>query len=282
MEYFLGIITRCKDEIYIDEFVEYYLNQGVDKIIILDDKSNKDIYKNVINNDKVIIIFDNNIIFKRSVYTLYKCIRPFFEWIMYIDVDEYITTKKDITKTIRNELSDTFKDAICVKIPWVMMSCNRIVKNPKSLLYTNVYRWNHNKRHTNLISDEPKFRCRYDKIEVKCIFKPKYFEDLIDHHPIKPNIINPIVVNSINNKPHKLDAYYHNLRENDIENGFLLCYHYRIISVENCILKINTNIWYRSYSLNDLLSNDYPEIIDETMKNKSSIILSKSEINIDT
>ena len=71
MEYFLGIITRCKDEIYIDEFVEYYLNEGVDKIIILDDKSNKDIYKNVINNDKVIIVFDNNIILKRSVYTLY-------------------------------------------------------------------------------------------------------------------------------------------------------------------------------------------------------------------
>jgi hypothetical protein len=282
MEYFLGIITRCKDEIYIDEFVEYYLNEGVDKIIILDDKSNKDIYKNVINNDKVIIVFDNNIILKRSVYTLYKSIRPFFEWIIYIDIDEYITTKKDKTKTIRNELLETFKDAICVKIPWVMMSCNKIVKNPKSLLHTNVFRWNHNKRHTNVMSDEPKFRCRYDKIEVKCIFKPKYFEDLIDHHPIKPNIINPIVVNSINNKPHKLDSYYHNLRENDIENGFLLCYHYRIISVENCILKINTNIWYRSYCLNDLLSNDYPEIIDETMKNKLAIRLSKSEINIDT
>ena len=149
-----------------------------------------------------------------------------------------------------------------------MMACNKIEKNPISLLKTNIYRWNHNKRHPNLRSDEPKFMCRYDKIEVKCIFKPKYFDDLFDHHPIKPNIINPIIVESINNKSHKLDHIYHNLREIDITNGFLLCYHYRIISVENCLLKIKNNIWYKRYNLNDLLSNDYAEIIDDTMKDK--------------
>ena len=56
MNFFLGLITRCKDEIYIDEFVNYYINEGVDKIIIIDDdSSNKDIYKNLLNNNKVII-----------------------------------------------------------------------------------------------------------------------------------------------------------------------------------------------------------------------------------
>ena len=269
-EYFLGVITRCKDEIYIDEFVNYYLNEGVDKIMILDDNSNKDIYKNIINNEKVLIIFDNNIILKRSIYTLYKSIRPFFEWIIYIDIDEFITTKKNNQNTIRDELLTTFKDAMCIKIPWVMMSCNKIQQNPKSLLQTNIYRWNHNRRHYNIMSDEPKFRCRYDKIEVKCIFKPKYFDDLYDHHPIKPNVNNPNIVESINNKAYDLNPYYNNLREVDIENGFLLCYHYRIISVENCLLKIKNNIWYKKYSLHDLLSNDYAEIIDHTMKNKLS------------
>jgi hypothetical protein len=269
MEYFLGVITRCKDEIYIDEFVNYYLNEGVDKIMILDDNSsNKDIYKNIINNEKIIIIFDNNVILKRSIYTLYKSIQTFFEWIIYIDIDEFITTKKNQQNTIRDELLTTYKDAMCVKIPWVMMSCNKIQYNPKSLLETNIYRWNHNKRHINLRSNEPKFRCRYDKIEVKCIFKPRYFGDLNDHHPIKPIVKNPIIIESIHNKLHPLDPHYNNLRENDITNGFLLCYHYRIISVENCLLKIKNNIWYKRYTLNDLLSNDYAEIIDETLKNK--------------
>jgi len=61
------------------------------------------------------------------------------------------------------------------------------------------------------------------------------------------------------------------LRENDIENGILLCYHYRIISKENCINKLQNNLWYiqDGYTIDDLLSCDYPEIIDETLKYKT-------------
>ena len=159
---------------------------------------------------------------------------------------------------------------MCVKVPWVMMSCNSIKNNPKCLLDTNIYRWNHDIKHSNISSYEPKFRCRYNQIEVKCIFKPKYFNDLFDHHPIYPIMNNIVVVESINNGPSKLDAYYCNLREYDIKVGYLLCYHYRIISIENCLHKIKTNFWYKNYKLRDLLSNDYPEILDNTLKNKAS------------
>ena len=268
MNYFLGLITRCKDEIYVDEFVKYYLNEGVDKIIFLDDNSNKKIYKNVIDNDKVVIIFDNDIISKNSINTLYKKIIPLFEWIIYLDVDEFITTKHNKQNTIRDELLTTFKDAMCIKIPWVMMSCNNIEKNPVSLLETNIYRWNHDKRHINTKSRNPKFKCRYDEPWVKCIFKPKYFDDIHDHYPIKSNIKNPIIVESVYNTSQEINGIYKNLREKDISNGFLLCYHYRIVSVENCLHKIKTNIWYKKFTLKDLLSNDYPEIIDDTIKNK--------------
>ena len=210
MKYFLGLITRCKDEIYIDEFVKYYLNEGVDKIMILDDNSDKNIYKNIIHNDKVEITFDNDIISKRSIFTLYKKVIPLFEWIIYVDVDEFITTKHNKQNTIRDELLTTFKNAMCIKIPWVMMSCNNIEKNPVSLLETNIYRWNHDKRHINTKTDIHKFRCRYDGIEVKCIFKPKYFNDLYDHHPIYPITNNTVIVESVYNKPQKLDCYYKN------------------------------------------------------------------------
>ena len=40
------------------------------------------------------------------------------------------------------------------------------------------------------------------------------------------------------------------------------------ISVENCLNKIKNNLWYKKYKL-DLLSNDYPERIDESLKHKS-------------
>jgi hypothetical protein len=157
---------------------------------------------------------------------------------------------------------------MCIKIPWVMMSCNNIEKNPVSLLETNIYRWNHDKRHINTKSRNPKFKCRYDETWVKCIFKPKYFDDIHDHYPIKSNIKNPIIVESVYNTSQEINGLYKNLREKDISNGFLLCYHYRIVSVENCLHKIKTNIWYKKFTLKDLLSNDYPEIIDDTIKNK--------------
>ena len=265
---FIGLIVRCKDEPYVSEFVNYYIKQGVDKIYIIDDNSNKEIYKDVINNEKVNISFDNNIINKNSIKELYKKIINNYEWIIFVDMDEYITTKKYTNKTIKEELETTFKYCMCIKIPWVMMSCNSIKNNPDLLLKTNIYRWNHDNIHTNNNSNEHKFRCRYDEIEVKCIFKPKFFDDIFDHHPTNPNCNDIKIVESITNTEQQLDPFYKNLRETDIEEGYLLCYHYRIISVENCLNKIKNNLWYKKYKLDDLLSNDYPEIIDETLKNK--------------
>ena len=174
----IGLLTRCKNEPYITEFVKYYISQGVDIIYILDDESTKNIYKRVRSYENVCIIYDKNIIKNNSILNVYKKIKNHFDWLIYVDVDEFITTKKNISNTIREELETTFKNAACIKIPWVMMSCNSIQKNPRSLLKTNVYRWNHDNKHENKLSSEKKFRCRYDKIESKCIFKPKFFENI--------------------------------------------------------------------------------------------------------
>jgi hypothetical protein len=273
---FIGLIVRCKNEPYVYEFVDYYIKQGVDKIYIIDDNSNEEIYKNVINNEKVDIIFDeNNTIIDPSnqfnnCNKFYERIKHDYEWIIIVDMDEYITTKKNINKTIKEELETTFKECMCIKIPWVMMSCNSIKYNPESLLKTNVYRWNHDITHINNKSTVNKFRCRYDKIEVKCIFKPRYFQNIWMHHPTGP-IDNVKIVESIKITQQQLDPFYNNLREIDIKEGYLLCYHYRIVSVENCLNKIKYNVIYKNFELNDLLSNDYPEIIDETLKIKSML-----------
>lgn len=185
---------------------------------------------------------------------------------IYCDVDEFITTKKNITNTIKDELKTTFKDIDCIKIPWVMMSCNAKESNPNNILLENTYRWNHNKKHPHKIH---KFRCRYNEIEIKCIFKTYKFQSIFDHYPKDP-IDNPIIVDSIKNKKERTMSFYKRLREEDINSGILLCYHYRIISKENCINKLKNNLWYikNGYTINDLMSCDYPEIIDETLKYK--------------
>ena len=53
-------------------------------------------------------------------------------WIYY--------NKKNIINTIKDQLNTTFKDVDCIKILWVMMSCNSIEKNPNSILLENTYR----------------------------------------------------------------------------------------------------------------------------------------------
>ena len=267
----IGLIVRCKNEPYVSEFVRYYIEQGIDDIYIIDDNSDSKIYKDVIHNVKVTIICDEITDWSKqfeSCNNLYRKIKHMYEWIIVVDMDEYITTKKYVNNTIKEELETTFKNSMCIKIPWVMMSCNSIKNNPDYLLKTNIYRWNHDIRHINNTSNENKFRCRYDNIEVKCIFKPKYFENIFMHHPINPNCKDTIIVESIKNTKQQLDPFYKNLREIDIKEGYLLCYHYRIVSIKNCLNKIKNNLFYKKYKLKDLLSNDYPEIIDETLKYK--------------
>jgi hypothetical protein len=267
----IGLIVRCKNEPYVSEFVRYYIEQGIDDIYIIDDNSDSKIYKDVIHNVKVTIICDEITDWSKqfeSCNNLYRKIKHMYEWIIVVDMDEYITTKKNINRTIKEELETTFKNCMCVKIPWVMMSCNSLQNNPDSLLKTNVYRWDHDKRHINNKSKERKFRCRYTAIEVKCIFKPIFFENISMHNPTTPNSKDIAIVDSIYNKQQELGAFYNNLREKDITEGYLLCYHYRIVSIENCLNKIKYNLRYKDYTLEDLLSNDYPEKIDETLKNK--------------
>ena len=273
---FLGLITRCKDEFFIKEFCDYYKSQGVDKIY----EEDKTIYK-TITDPTVEVIYtktklksDKTWIQLYEANKLYDRIRSDFDWIIFVDVDEFITTKKNLKKTIRDELETTFADCDCVKVPWVMMASNNIEKNPESVLQTNIYRWNHDKRHTynnvnNNIKASIKFRCMYNNIEVKCIFRPNKFDKLHIHYPRNPNS-QIKMVNSINKGPELPGSRYSNLREKDIKNGYMLCYHYRIISKENSINKLKKTLYKsKSFTLNDLYRSDYSEIKDETLKHKS-------------
>ena len=146
----LGLITRCKNEPYLKEFVNHYLNEGVDEIYVIDDNSKEGQYEDVSSCVKVhiVTIFDIYDI-NKFPNILYNKIKDKFDWVIIVDMDEYITTKKNIHNTLRQELLTTFKDADCVIVPWIMMAFNGIKKNPDCLLETNNYRWDHNKKHSS-------------------------------------------------------------------------------------------------------------------------------------
>ena len=269
---YLGLIARCKDEFFVKEFCDYYESQDVDKIYIIDDNSNdKSIYKNI-NKNKVNIIYEKNILKKKYMQTLYQKLRHKFQWIIICDIDEFITTKKNINKTIKEELKDNFNKCDCVKIPWVMMGCNNRQGNPKSILKENIWRWNHDKKHPHKNSRKfRKFRCRYRKIEVKCIVKCSKFKNVSDHIPSKCVVSKPLILDGTNKRKMQLNVFRPKLREKDIKNGYLLCYHYRVISHVNSKNKIKNNAWYKAngYSVKDIMATDHSEVMDATLKNKT-------------
>jgi hypothetical protein len=296
MIFFLALITRCKDESFITEFCNYYISQGVDKIYIIDDNSNdKTIYNNLNDNKKIQIHYMSNINSKchssecKSDCTcnrvianrLYNKIKNNFKWLIYVDVDEYITTRQNIKKTIRDELMTTFRDYDCILIPWVMMSSYG-KKNPKSILENNIYRINYDKKYNFKCSSKKqkgKFSTQSSGkyIQLKSIFKCSKFNGIhdkknpSDHHPVFPldnvKIVDGVYCKKIQNL---YDNRYTLLSENDIKNGYLFCYHYRIISEEHAMFKLKNNDWYieNGYTLKDLDNNKSMDVIDLTLKNK--------------
>lgn len=264
---FLGLITRCRDEFFVKEFCEYYLSQGVDKIYIVDDNSfDKSIYKGL-HNSKVSLLYGKNIIRENLADAVYKSVKSRFEWIIYVDVDEFIATPLCSPGTIRDVLQSDYKNVDCVKVPWVMMSSGGRDFNPESILLENNFRWNHDKKHFNKVR---KFRCRHSEIEIKSIFRPEKFEGISDHVPLSSQLQQLDVVDSIYGEQSDLSPFYQDLREKDIKKAKLVCYHYRIISKENNLNKLKTNAWYKQdqYTLKDLESSDYGEVLDLNMRTK--------------
>ena len=276
----LGLITRCRNEPYVNEYVNHYVNEGVDKIYLIDDNSREGLYKDVSCCSAVQIVTDipfSGDSFGLGLSTLYSRIKEDFDWIVLVDMDEYITTKKNISNTLRDELLTTFKDVDCIKIPWVMMAFNGIEQNPDCLLETNIYRWNHDKKHANL-SGKRKFRCRYEEIEVKCVFKAASFEKCWDHGPVYGGLKKVKAVDGVYNQTASLlsysypsDPFYRKLREKNIAQAFLLCYHYRVTSKQDCVDKVlNSNFEdYKKIDPKDFIASDFPEVIDYTLCLKS-------------
>ena len=66
---------------------------------------------------------------------------------MFVDADEFITTRRNPDKTIREELETTFKDVDLIKIHRVSFVLNGRDKNPDKVLIDTNWRRNHDKKH---------------------------------------------------------------------------------------------------------------------------------------
>ena len=281
---FLAALTRCRDEFFIKEWVDYYLSQGVDSIYIIDDNSeDKSIYDFADSREykNVNIIYEKQ--YFKDTTTQQQCeldknspsnklfqssIKGKYEWLVYCDVDEFIVTKKHFHLTLRERLQQLNTNIKWICVPWVFMAGDS-EKNPKSILGEVLYRMDHDKEHPYKVK---KFRCRYYKIECKSIIKADYFSYIRDHGPAgEKHLFSRI--NGVDLTETRLDTgRFCNLRNHDIESGEFLCYHYRYISDEHAKNKLKTNGWYINdgYTFEDLKSSAYLEIYDDTFVRKAN------------
>lgn len=268
---FLALIVRYLNEPFFDEFVEYYLHEGIDTIFVLYDvDSTIPISYDTQFNPHVVIIESRNFK-KRQVQDVnnvfMKRIKHKYTWVIFVDCDEFISTIKHKETTIRDQLEHTYANVDCVQIPWVMMSCNGRETDPSSLLQSLTTRWNHNLKHPHPHNWD-KGRCRYKEIEMKSISKCANIEGLTLHFPVGQQLN---TVNSINNKQQQTTPFFKNFREEHIKNAYMVCFHYRIFSLESAKRKMLNNKLdgYKMHFLEFLLQSDYSEINDTFMKEKS-------------
>lgn len=283
---FLAVITRCFNEPFISDFVKYYLNQGADEIHIIDDRSDEKLLRPLREDKRIFIYGARNFKDSKSqmldVNLVYKRVRTRSKWAMFVDCDEFVVTRKHSENTIRDELLTNFADVDLIKVPWVMFSSHGggtypktrfrdpsgkvyslRTKDPENFLESNTLRWNHDKRHPHPTGWK-KGECRFDVIEVKCIFKcDAFYEFASPHFPLRTREV--VAVDSIKKSFSTIDEFYFGLREENIATAFMTCNHYRIISLETCKRKFEGNK-LKSYvsqdNLNNLLVTDYPEVQD--------------------
>lgn len=265
----VALITRHLQESFLDEFVQYYLNEGIDTIYILQDVDGSAELPEIPN---VHIIqsqsFTTNQLY--DVNQLYTQIRKLHTWFLFVDCDEFIScVNEEKDKTIRDMLFSTYKDLDCIMIPWVMMSCNNREKNPDSLLQGIVDRWDHDKKHPHP-NQWNKGRCRHANIEVKSIFKGEAVSKIDIHIPgtFKENLI---AIDSVYHNTNPLSPLYKGLHETEISHARMLCFHYRIFSKKECEKKLKGSklAGYKEASFNDLWITDCAEKKETFLRGKS-------------
>tara|TARA_R110000796_G_scaffold225064_3_gene341420 strand:+ start:779 stop:1678 length:900 start_codon:yes stop_codon:yes gene_type:complete len=281
---FLTILLRIRNEnLFLESFIKHYFAEGVDEIHILDDNSTQPL-PDIVNDPRVFVYeathfksHHEKLIDAQLLYS--HLLKDKTEWFMFIDADEFITTRRNSEKTIREELETTFKDADLIKIPWVMFGSNGQDKNPKQVLTETTWRWDHNLKHPHPKEALKIWKhrcCKYDKIEVKSIFKTKAFNKLTTHCPSDP-LYNINIVDSIDNIPNyanvdETEIWYYNLREECINRAYLTCNHYRNISKEQMEQKSNDSHLplYRVSNCYELqLASDFSDIEDTFLKEKA-------------
>lgn len=132
------VLSMIKDEQrYLDEWIKYYLNLGVDKIILYEDycskphdishyNSNKVILNKLIDciNEEEIELLKSGEFRQHIVYQIfYRTYINECDWCFYVDIDEYLEYNDNIKKLLDNNFHQ-------ISFEWKTMTYSGHIKDP--------------------------------------------------------------------------------------------------------------------------------------------------------
>jgi hypothetical protein len=276
----LCLVAIFKNESHIlKEWVEHYLNQGVDKIFLVDNGSTDNYYSILqpyISTGKVDLVKDNKKYAQTELYNkhfLHKC--KAYDWVIVCDLDEFIYGRKycNSIKDFLNKVHPSFSQ---VFIPWKMFGSNGYdtmeQEQPSSVISTFTKRINNNdNRHNKFRSFTYKGHIKY--IFSKCIVRTKYLLKLNIHHSETSN--NRYITSYVSQNNHiNTNKDFVEINEDIIENSALHLNHYAIQSLnwfmkvkatrgDNCSVS-NDNVrnkdYFNEYNFNDMDDSELSNI----------------------
>ena len=120
-----------KENLYVKEYVDYYLKLGIDKLFIYDDNEpNTEKISDIVGNlSKKIKIYENRkkkIKRQSQAYNdCYKNNKANFDWFLMIDMDEFLVI---VNNTLKKYLSNKiFKKCDFIKFHWVFSNDNNLI-----------------------------------------------------------------------------------------------------------------------------------------------------------
>jgi len=139
----LCLIARFKNERHIMyEFVNHYLQEGVDCLILVDDNSdddymdlNKDWMDNLIETKKIII--KKATLDQHQEYNLHLNEIKKFEWVIMCDMDEFMFSVPD-NSTLKSLINTKLSSYDSIRVPWKLFNHNCYYQ-PQSVINDNVY-----------------------------------------------------------------------------------------------------------------------------------------------
>jgi hypothetical protein len=276
----LCLVAIFKNESHIlEEWIEHYLNQGVDKIFLVDNGSTDNYYSILqpyISTSKVDLVKDTKKHAQVELYNkhfLSKC--RAYDWVIVCDLDEFIYGRK-YCNSIKDFLSKVHDSFSQVFIPWKMFGSNGYdtmeKEQPSSVISTFTKRINNNDtRYNRFRSFTYKGPIKY--IYCKTIIRTKYLLKIGVHHSETFNNRNMTSYVLQNNHIHP-NKHFVEINEDIIENSALHLNHYAIQSF-NWFMKVkatrgdisaanNENVrnkeYFKEYNFNDIEDNELSNV----------------------